>query len=283
MWTKFCDRKGYEPYPVVPILAHISEFLTSRHEEGIGHSQLNKYKSALSRYMPEVERYTVGTHPIIEKLMKAFYRKDPPRPRYSSTWDIDQVLSFWKSSKSNESLSLYELGMKTFTLLSIHTMGRSADIRNLSAKNYHIEKNVTGEVRYVELLLITLPKQQRAGPLRPVRIHALEVGPDHNICPARTCVAYLDRTNNLRPEREQQLMIRSTKPYTGIKAMTATRWILYSMGKGGVDTTKFKAHSICGASASGKVGAGMAVGELLAGGRWSCESTIRKFYLRDTF
>ena len=62
------------------------------------------------------------------------------------------------------------------------------------------------------------------------------------------------------------------------------------MAKAGVDTSTFKAHSICSASVSnivlkpgkpGKAGMGMSVRDILAGGRWTQESTLKKFYLRD--
>ena len=53
------------------------------------------------------------------------------------------------------------------------------------------------------------------------------------------------------------------------------------MNKGGIDTAVYKAHSICGAAASGKAGKGASWDQILAGGRWSNTSTLKKYYLRE--
>ena len=132
---------------------------------------------------------------------------------------------------------------------------------------------------YLELLRLKLPKQQRSGPLLPVRVYPLQQG--KNLCPVRTVLDYINRTIGVRPQEVQELFITSTKPHRAIAPKTGAQWILHSMDQAGIDTSTFKAHSICGASASGKVAKGLSCQELLSGGRWSNTSTLKKFYLRN--
>jgi hypothetical protein len=279
-WSDFCDSRGLDANPSTPRITEIANFLNSRYVDGIQYNQLNKYRSALSSFMPKVDGATVGQHPTIEKLMRAFYKNVPPRPRYSTTWSVDPVLLYWRGWP-NRSLSLYQLGIKTMTLLSIATMGRSADMRNLSVDNYKVERDNKEALVYIELLLMKLPKQQRSGPLLPVRIYAVTQKDNINICPVATCLAYIQRTLPLRPAGVKELLLGSTKPHNAIKPKTGANWILYSMKKGGIDTNTFKAHSICSASVSSKAGSGVSIKVIMAGGRWSQESTVKKFYLRN--
>ena len=45
---------------------------------------------------------SVGTHPVVTRLLKgAFYLKSPI-PRYSSFWDVEKALDYFKSLEANE-------------------------------------------------------------------------------------------------------------------------------------------------------------------------------------
>ena len=67
--------------------------------------------------------------------------------------------------------------------------------------------------------------------------------------------------------------------------MTSQRiahWIKDTLKKAGVDTNKFTAHSVRGASASAAVGKGLHVSDVLKMADWSRESTFRHFYYRPS-
>ena len=57
---------------------------------------------------------------------------NPHRVRYKYTWNVDTVIKFWDIK--NDTLFRIVLATKSFTLLKIATMGRVAEIRNMSAK-----------------------------------------------------------------------------------------------------------------------------------------------------
>ena len=256
----------------------IAEFLRSQFELGISYHQLGCYRAALSAILPKVEGGTIAHHEVIVRVMQAAYRHNPPKVRYNSTWNVEPVIQAW--NKANEPLSLCDLTVKTFTLVSFATMGRTADLRSLGSTGYSIARTTTGDLEHLALNRLRLPKQQKSGPLLPVIIKAL--GPDMaDMCPVRACLAYMSRTANLRDNDTLELFISTRKPHKAIAPKTASRWLLRSMGMGDIDLTTFKAHSTCGAAASSKVKAGATISEIMSAGRWYSQSTLRKSYLRE--
>lgn len=277
VWSEWCDKLGLSPSQSVPDIAKIAQFLTERFTTGLSYNRLNVYRSMFSAFYPKVGGLSIGTQDIIVRVMKAAYKIRPPKPRYTTTWDVEVVLRGW--DKPNVELTVYELSIKTFTLIAISTLGRGDDIRHLSRRNFNLERNQEGEPLFLELDRLKLPKQQRSGPLKPMRI--LAVSGSNNLCPVKTCLFYMDKTLPNVGDSMSELFVTSTKPYRGIAAGTAARWLLLSMTRGGIDTSQFKAHSLCGAAASGKVGKGASWQDILSGGRWANVSTFKKFYLRN--
>ena len=40
------------------------------------------------------DRNSLGSHPLIARLLKGVYVLRPPTPRYSSTWDVSKVTDY---------------------------------------------------------------------------------------------------------------------------------------------------------------------------------------------
>ena len=51
------------------------------------------------------DRDSLGSHPLIARLLKGVYILRPPTPRYSSTWDVSKVTDYLRAnvSKGQES------------------------------------------------------------------------------------------------------------------------------------------------------------------------------------
>jgi len=56
----------------------------------------------LSKTLGAVDGHNVGTHPLVIKLLRGCYNRNPPRPKYSSTWDPSVVVSYIASLGGNE-------------------------------------------------------------------------------------------------------------------------------------------------------------------------------------
>ena len=77
-------------------MAGVANCLTEQLQRGLQYSTLNCYRSAISADHPEMEGYKMGQHPLIKQLMQGAFNRNPPKPRYSDTWDVESVLAFIK-------------------------------------------------------------------------------------------------------------------------------------------------------------------------------------------
>ena len=89
--------------------------------------------------------------------MKGVFNDRPPLPQYTSTWNMQMVLSHIESLGSNESLSVKQLSWKTAMLLALTHPSRSADLCQLDVKGKQYEPDG------VVFLPTGLAKQSRQG------------------------------------------------------------------------------------------------------------------------
>ena len=88
-WLVFCaerDCNSDEP-SVISVLS----FLTSLFERGIGYSQINKARSALSVLYPDMQ---IGRHSLISRFLHGVRNLCTPQPKYPFPWDVKDVLHF---------------------------------------------------------------------------------------------------------------------------------------------------------------------------------------------
>jgi len=65
---------------------------------------VNCYRSGVSTYLPEIESYKIGQHPIIKQIMHGVgaYNGNPPKPRYPDTWYEETALVYIKGLAKND-------------------------------------------------------------------------------------------------------------------------------------------------------------------------------------
>ena len=142
----------------------VAEFILDKARQGLEHRSLGVLRSVISVIAKPVEGIRIGEDQRIKNLMKGLWRKNPPRVKYSTTWSIDKVLDFYsRIDIPNGELSFAELTIKLALLLSISLISRAADLNCLLAENY---KEMDHKL---EILLAKPRKQQRSGPLEPIR------------------------------------------------------------------------------------------------------------------
>ena len=128
-WHSWCHSRGSDPFSGL-----VKEVLANLHDEGYIYRSLNSYRSAISSVHERVDGCPVGQHPLVIRLMKGVFNDRPPLPRYTSTWNVQMVLSYIGSLGSNGSLSLKQLSLETAMLLALTRPSRSADLSQLDIK-----------------------------------------------------------------------------------------------------------------------------------------------------
>ena len=188
-WHTWCREREADPFsgPITNVI----NFLAFLHEKGYQYNSVNSYRSAISSVHEKIDGYSVGQHPMVTRLLKGVFHNRPPLPRYTSTWKVEQVLTYIKAMCSNQDLSLKQLTWKVTMLLALTRPSRSTDLSNL---------DLTGRLFKPEGALFaprTLAKQSRQG--KPIANFFFPCFPDDlNLCPVTTMRAYEQRTAPLR-------------------------------------------------------------------------------------
>ena len=82
-WCSWCITKQVNPLSAT--LADILEFLIDNFELGLQYRTLNTLRSAISMTHSRVDDCTVGTHPLVVRLLKGMFNERPPVPRYTGS------------------------------------------------------------------------------------------------------------------------------------------------------------------------------------------------------
>ena len=102
-----------------------------------------------------------------------------------------------------------------------------------------------------------------------------------SICPVLSLRDYLVRTAPLRDTDAHKMFIQLRKPHKSVSSQTLAQWMTNIMADANVDTSMFKQHSTCSASAAWlETGTKkMSVAQICRHAQWSnLTTTYRKFY-----
>ena len=80
-WSGWCHKRQIDSLQASVV--QVVEFLTDCYHEGKGYSTINTYRSALSTTLCSMndDRDSLGSHPLIARLLKGVYILRPPTPR----------------------------------------------------------------------------------------------------------------------------------------------------------------------------------------------------------
>ena len=106
-WASWCGARSIDPISC-PI-GDVANFLAEMFSEGYQYRSINAYRSAISSVHDKIDRYDVGQHPLISRLLKGTFHQRPSQPCYMHTWDVDVVTTYIRASGDNTSLSLQYL------------------------------------------------------------------------------------------------------------------------------------------------------------------------------
>ena len=203
--------------PLRSDITSVSAYLAHLHASSKSYSTINLHRSILSTTLPSIDGSPIGQHPLIIKLLKGCYNRNPPRPRYDSTWNPIRVLQFMSTLGSNEFLPLPTLSGKLVTLLALATLLRVSELVSVTFASVIPAENT------VKFSLSKPRKAQRSGPLQTVTLAAF---PDSNTCPVEALRSYVNRTNiNRPPIQEGMLFISLAAPFRAVTGNTIGRWI----------------------------------------------------------
>lgn len=267
-WTRFCNDRQINS--VQTDLNFVLDFLTSLYDSGCGYSAINTARSALSAIGIVKDGFSIGSHPIVIRYMKGIFNLRPSVPKYCETWDVSAVLTYLRKLSPVSKLSLKLLTLKLCMLIALTLASRVQSIYLLDIKD--MRKCSSSYILHYSGLL----KQCRAGLSNPVA-ELKSYPPDRRLCVVFVLKEYLKRTVNLR-QGKTCLFISYIKPHNAVTRDTISRWLRTVMKCSGIDSDKFKSHSIRSASASKAKQKFVPIEDILKMAGWSNGQTFARFY-----
>lgn len=201
--------------------------------------------------------------------MRGIFNLRPPEPKYETTWDVSKVLNFLRILSPVKFITLKNLTLKLTMLIALTNATRAQSIHLMDLNFVHKEK---GKFVFV---LHDLIKQSRPGYKEPT-VDITAYPPDRRLCTFTCYKEYIFRTRCFR-DNNKKLLLSHVKPHDNVSKDTISRWIKEVMEKSKIDTTKYKAHSVRGASVS-KAANAMPVSKILSKAGWTNASTFAKYY-----
>lgn len=263
----FCIKEKTDPLQTTS--AQVLAFFTELFET-VGYSALNTARASLSPLVSLTDGYNLGNHPLIIRFFKGAFNIKPPKPRYHITWDVKIVLDYLRKLSPAKKLGLKELSMKTCMLLSLVSAQRQQTLHMLNVVDMDI--SVNSIIFFIHGLL----KHSRPGNTG-LSLECLAYPADKHLCIYTYLLEYLQRTKVCRG-KETSLFISFQKPFHKVSKDTIARWLRFVMKQAGVDTDRFKPHSIRSAAVSKANTANVPVSEILSRAGWKNEQTFQKFY-----
>ena len=273
-WSSWCYSR--EVNPVQATVAHIGNFLSTEYELGKAYNTINGYRSAISARHPNVDGMPAGRHPDIVRVMGGIFNKRPPVPRYVDTWEVDKVLETIKALGANDSMDMKCLTSKLAMLMALSSASRGSELSKLKISNK------TRQNKDIVFQLDTVTKTVKPGKAL-LKLTFAKYDPDPLLDVVDCLETYEKRTEPWRVGQQQIdfLFLGLVKPHKPVAPCTIARWLLFIMEKGGVDTSKYKAHSTRAASTSKARVQGLSVEQIVKKANWAKASTFSRFYNRE--
>ena len=251
-WCGWCNQRSLDPVSA-PVVS-VAEFLVEKEKDGLAFRTLGVYSAAISLYHLPVEGKAVGECAQLSKLKKGFFNRNPPKPRYLVTWDVEPVLRCLRGLPTWETLDLKSLTLKLVLLLALVLVGRVSSLVYIDTECLSVTQS---SLRFIPSKLL---KQSRPGRI-PQCVH-IESFSDKRLCPVYGVKHYLAVTRPFR-QGESQLFLSYIRPHKKVGTSTISRWILKMLEIAGVDVSLFRAHSTRGAAASASTKLGVSMSDIM--------------------
>ena len=272
-WTKFsswCNHKQVDPFHCS--LDTILNYLANLFSQNYEYRTINNRRSAISAFHDNIEGYKIGTLPKVIALLKGVSNERPPRPRYTSVWDVELVLLQIKKMSPYAKLNAKELTLKLTMLLALTATTRSSELKNVDIK-FMTRSNQEYKFQLGETV-----KHSKQGKIPPP-ILFFPFPQDIDLCPYTALQHYLDLSKTWRSsDIHSQSLLCHINPHGPASTPTIARWIKETLSLSGIDTSIFQAHSVRGASSSKGNTLRAPITEILKMGNWKGESVWQKHY-----
>ena len=217
-----------------------------------------------------VSQGSFGSHPLVARFLKGVFEQRPALPRYQTTWAVSDVLKYLQAMGPLEQLTCKDLTLKTVMLVTLLSGQRCQTVHALTLNGMEMAND------QITFTVGALMKSSRPGKhIMPLVFKAYTVNKE--LCVVTCLKHYLAKTSSIRNGNDQ-LWLSFQKPHKPVSKDTVACWINTVLGKAGINTACYSAHSTRSASTSAACVTRLPVDFIMKAAGWSNESTFQKFY-----
>ena len=296
IFTKWCITNQVD-FRAPPVKS-VADFLIYLFEDRkLQPSTIDGYRSAIADKLGNTTR-NISKDENLTRLLDSFHRDRPKGRRGIPSWNLSLVLHQLTKAPFEpiKEASLKHLTFKTVFLLALGSGKRRSEIHAWQRKNITHQSDWSKVSLYPSPSFLSKNQLAKEGPdsVAPVVIPALaptldrSLKSDRSLCPVRALRYYLDRTSDIRQNKELVFVSFKKGFDKDISPATISSWIkqtvilCYELSDQEAHTLhQVKAHDVRAFAASKAFQSGVSLEQILSACHWKSHNTFTQFYLKD--
>ena len=132
-FSDYCADIGCSPRSApVEVITNFLALLSNT--LGYSYSSVAGYRSAISKFHSGIDSTSVGRAKPIVSVTRAAFLHNPPLPRYTNIWNVNQLLEYLETLSPLDELSDIDLSMKTYALFAVLSISRASSATKLEPR-----------------------------------------------------------------------------------------------------------------------------------------------------
>ena len=294
IFTKWCITNQVD-FRAPPVKS-VADFLMYLFEDRkLQPSTIDGYRSAIADKLGN-STLNISKDENLTRLLDSFHRDRPKGRRGISSWNLSLVLHQLTKAPFEpiKETSLKHLTFKTVFLLALGSGKCKSEIHAWQNRNIRHQSDWSKVSLYPSPSFLSKNQLAKEGPdsVAPVVISALaptldrSLKSDRSLCPVRALRYYLDRTSDLRQNKELVFVSFKKGFDKDISPATISSWIkqtvilCYELSDQEAHSLhQVKAHDVRAFAASKTFHSGVSLEQILSA--WKSHNTFTQFYLKD--
>ena len=296
IFTKWCITNQVD-FRAPPVKS-VADFLMYLFEERkLQPSTIDGYRSAIADKLGN-STLNIGKDENLTHLLDSFHRDRPKGRRGIPSWNLSLVLHQLTKAPFEpiKEASLKHLTFKAVFLLALGSGKRRSEIHAWQSKNIRHQSDWSKVSLYPSPSFLSKNQLAKEGPdsVAPVVIPALaltldrSLKSDRSLCLVKALRYYLDRTSDIRQNKELVFVSFKKGFDKDISPATISSWIkqtvilCYELSDQEAHTLhQVKAHDVRAFAASKAFQSGVSLEQILSACHWKSHNTFTQFYLKD--
>ena len=296
IFTKWCLSNQVD-FRAPPLKAIADFLLHLFQDKKLQPGTIDGYRSAIADKLGN-STINFSKDENLTRLLDRFHRDRPKGRRGIPSWNLSLVLHQLTKAPFEplKEASLKHLTFKTVLLLALGSGKRRSEIHAWLHKNIRHHSDWSKVSLYPSPSFLSKNQLAKEGPdsVAPVVIPALapsldkSLKGDRSLCPVRALRYYLDRTSDLRQNKELVFVSFKKGFDKDISPVTISSWIKQTVilcyelsDQEALSLHQVKAHDVRPFAASKAFQSGISLEQILSACHWKSHNTFPQFYLKD--